>query len=114
MSSEPWSLMTCEPLKKLSYIIERDWDPDKFHLLFHSSGYDSRIFSSILMKLREKHGEGWIGKILFLCWEPEGALFEEELLIIASHRHVVEGAWVAESPRSSHFDFPSRIRRIPP
>ena len=75
MSSEPWSLMACEPLKKLSYIIERDWDPDKFHLLFHSSGYDSRIFSSILMKLREKHGEGWIGKILFLCWEPEGALF---------------------------------------
>lgn len=62
-------------LQTLGKILERDWDPDKEHICFHSSGYDSRILSGILMKLREKNGEGWIGKLLFLCLEPEGEYF---------------------------------------
>lgn len=63
-------------LQAITQVIERDWNPDKFNVCLHSSGYDSRIISGILMKLREKHGWGWIGKILFLCNEPEGKIFK--------------------------------------
>jgi hypothetical protein len=53
--------------------IEAIWDPTKAHVVFHSSGHDSRIISGCLKRLREKHGPGWIGKVLFLCnrWEAE-------------------------------------------
>lgn len=66
-----------KPLKKLIQIIERDWNSNIFNVDLHSSGYDSRLISGILMKLREKHGEGWIGDIVFLCWEPDGAHFKK-------------------------------------
>ncbi|MBN2463127.1 MAG: hypothetical protein JXB43_05955 [Dehalococcoidia bacterium] len=62
---------------KLVGVIEKAWDVDKFHIMFHSSGYDSRIISGILSKLRRKNGDSWIGNILFLCIQPEGQLFKE-------------------------------------
>lgn len=61
----------------LTKIFERDWDSDDFHLMFHSSGYDSRIISQVLARMRDKFGEGWLGDVLFLCWGFEGALFKK-------------------------------------
>lgn len=64
-----------DPIKRLKDILEKDWVPEKFHLFFHSSGYDTRLLSWILVQLREKYGWGFIGDILFLCFEPEGEAF---------------------------------------
>ena len=61
----------------IASVIERRWDPKQFHLVMHSSGYDSRIISKTIANLREKHGGSWLGDVLFLCWEPEGALFKQ-------------------------------------
>ena len=60
----------------IASVIERRWDPEQFHLVMHSSGYDSRIISKTIANLRDKHGESWLGKVLFLCWEPEGPEFK--------------------------------------
>jgi hypothetical protein len=57
--------------------IEKGWNSSKFHIMFHSSGYDSRILSGILSELSKKNGESWLGKILFICHQPEGQLFEK-------------------------------------
>ncbi len=46
-------------------------------MVTHSSGYDRRIISKIIANLRDKYGESWLGDVLFLCWEPEGALFKQ-------------------------------------
>lgn len=62
---------------RLSNFIEKAWDTSKFHIMFHSSGYDSRIISGILSKLHQKHGDSWLGNILFLCFQPEGDLFKQ-------------------------------------
>jgi hypothetical protein len=70
--------MRCSRIETLAdtiaAVIEREWQPDKFHLVWHSSGYDSRIISGILKDLRKKNGDDWLGDILFLCnrWEAEG------------------------------------------
>lgn len=64
-------------LEGLHSAVERSWDPEKFHLMLHSSGYDSRIVSRVIANLRDRHGRSWVGRIMFLCWEPEGQRFEE-------------------------------------
>lgn len=47
------------------------WDPNKFHVVLHSSGYDSRLLSLVIKSLFEEHGKSWLGDILFVCgsWE---------------------------------------------
>jgi hypothetical protein len=57
------------------YTIQSAWKEDAFHLVFHSSGYDSRIISSAIKHLLMKHGSEWLGKgLLFLSnrWEADG------------------------------------------
>ncbi len=61
----------------IASVIERRWDPKKFHVVMHSSGYDSRIVSKTIANLRDKYGNSWLGEVLFLCWEPEGPEFKE-------------------------------------
>jgi len=61
----------------IASVIERRWDPEQFHLVMHSSGYDSRIISQTIASLRGRYGESWLGEVLFLCWEPEGQLFKK-------------------------------------
>lgn len=69
--------MSCENIQTvvdcITTVIELLWEPDKFHLIWHSSGYDSRIISGILKRLKEKHGKDWLGDILFLSnrWEAD-------------------------------------------
>jgi hypothetical protein len=51
--------------------VERNWNSDKIHVLPHSSGYDSRLMSYIIKTLAEKNGESWLGKMYFICFQPE-------------------------------------------
>ena len=57
--------------------VEKEWSKEKTHLVYHSSGYDSRIMSMIIKELSKKHGIDWLGDILFVCKEPEGDTFEK-------------------------------------
>lgn len=51
-----------------------NWEQDKFHIILHSSGFDSRILASIILKLRKELGESWFGTTKFLCFSPEQEL----------------------------------------
>jgi hypothetical protein len=53
------------------------WNSKKFHLVFCSGGMDSRIMSWCLTQLREELGRKWLGKIHFVCHEPEGPIFRQ-------------------------------------
>lgn len=60
----------------ICHSIEQSWQPDKFHVVFHSSGWDSRIISAAVKKLVEKNGQDWLGNgLLFLAnrWEAKEA-----------------------------------------
>ena len=52
--------------------IESEWRADAFHIVFHSSGHDSRIISAAIKQLLHKNGSEWLGNgLLFLSnrWE---------------------------------------------
>ncbi len=51
--------------------IEDTWDSSMPHVVFHSSGYDTRLLCAILRQLASKNGMDWIGDIKFVCFEPE-------------------------------------------
>lgn len=56
--------------------IEQSWQADKYHIVFHSSGWDSRIISAAIKRLVEKNGRDWLGGgLLFLAnrWEAKEA-----------------------------------------
>lgn len=58
-------------------VVENTWKPDKFHVLLHSSGWDSRMISLIIRRLTDKHGTDWLGKVLFLEGDGEGQGFRQ-------------------------------------
>lgn len=63
-------------IKAIEKYIESSWHPDKFHLVYHSSGIDSRIMSGLIKKIYQRNGHEWLGKVLFVCFGPEGFQFE--------------------------------------
>ena len=56
-----------EWLSAIEQTVESEWDPSKFNLVMHSSGYDSRVISHFLTKVHSRKP----GSILFACIEPE-------------------------------------------
>lgn len=46
-------------------ILEK-WQPDKFHIVQHSSGWDSRMISSAIVSLAKEKDPSWLGNILFV------------------------------------------------
>jgi hypothetical protein len=46
--------------------IEQEWNPDKIHIMPHSSGWDSNFISYALSHLREKNGDDWFGETIFV------------------------------------------------
>ena len=62
-------------IDNLEQVIKNTWDDEKFHIIDHSSGFDSRILSFIIRKLYRRGILG--GKILFLCLQPEGDGFRD-------------------------------------
>ena len=61
----------------LCSIIKREWDSQKFHVILHSSGYDSRLISLAIRKLYRENGSNWLGKILFVEAGGEAELFKQ-------------------------------------
>jgi hypothetical protein len=51
--------------------IEAAWAPGKFHRVYHSSGWDSRILSAAIRRLYERNGADWLGDVLFVCISNE-------------------------------------------
>ena len=67
-----------DAISQLYYLImesiEKSWQPDAFHLVFHSSGWDSRMISGVIKKLLKDNGPEWLGTgLLFLSnrWEAD-------------------------------------------
>lgn len=56
--------------------IEQSWQQDKYHIVYHSSGWDSRIISAAIRYLIEKNGRDWGGEGLRFVtnrWEEKEA-----------------------------------------
>ena len=53
-------------ITSLTSYIKKVWDPNKFNVILHSGGWDSRILSAILRRIYMKR-EANFGKILFAC-----------------------------------------------
>lgn len=64
-------------LSTISSVIERDWPSDLFHVVMHSSGFDSRLLSATIRSLYQKHGSSWLGNVLFVCTKWEGESFKD-------------------------------------
>ena len=52
------------------------WEPGGYHIMFHSSGLDSRCISWLIRELYHEHGPDWLGTIVFACSNWEGASFK--------------------------------------
>jgi len=52
-------------------VVENAWIPERFHVVLHSGGYDSRLISWTIKELYEKNGPEWLGNILFVELEGE-------------------------------------------
>ncbi len=50
-------------LKKAIY---RVWDSEKFHLIGHSSGYDSRLINKAIRELTDENGVEWGGRVFYV------------------------------------------------
>lgn len=57
--------------------IEKVWDPDKLHLVGHSSGVDSRLMSKAISELTKKNGKEWAGEVLYVENMGEWKLFNQ-------------------------------------
>lgn len=62
-------------------VIEDSWIPERFHVILHSSGYDSRLISLAIKRLYKKQGKDWLGKILFMEINQESKQFLEIMRI---------------------------------
>lgn len=47
-------------------VVERTWIPERFHIVLHSGGYDSRLISYAIKELFVKNGRDWLGELVFL------------------------------------------------
>lgn len=77
----------------------RHWNPKERHLIFHSSGYDSRIISLTLAELRD---EGFnLGELHFRCHQPEGEVFKQIMQREGWEKHQYS---VFKGPEVDHYD----------
>jgi len=68
LEQEPWVRnQTYETVfEYLKNAIHKVWDSDKFHLIGHSSGYDSRLICKAIRELTEENGDKWAGEVLYV------------------------------------------------
>jgi len=57
--------------------IEDNWSPTKFHVVAHSSGFDSRFISAMIKRIYKRRGSIWLGDVIFVCTGNECAGFEQ-------------------------------------
>jgi len=90
----------------LTDYIEKTWDPYKFHIIPHSSGYDSRLISTILKRLKKKNGSDWFGDYVFIESNGESELFKQMMQMEGWRKHIV--MYEGKDPSEAHlhsFDF---------
>jgi len=82
--------------------IYKAWDPTKFHLVFHSSGWDSRAVSGAVWRgVREELGWDWDwDDVLFVCIGPES----DEFKCIMEYEGWEDYQYVAVTDMISHYD----------
>lgn len=62
----------------IKFKIAATWRQDAFHIVFHSSGYDSRIISAAIKQLLHERGSEWLGEgLLFLSDRWEASEFKQ-------------------------------------
>ena len=59
-------------LEAFEQVIDTSWDSTKFNLIYHSSGYDSRLISHFIHRKYESDP----GHVLFVCWGSECEAFK--------------------------------------
>lgn len=94
-------------------VIERYWNPSKFHVIFHSAGWDSRIINAAIRTLYRHYGQDWLGDILFLCNRWEAEPFREIMKLSGWTQYAVYD----EGDALRHFastltDFPNAYRKL--
>ena len=89
-------------LSAIENSIESKWDQTKFNLVFHSSGYDSRVISHFLTKVYRQSP----GDILFVCIEPESPQFKE----IMQYQGWDESQWTIYDRYTNPFNLMSDFR----
>lgn len=82
--------------------IKRNWKSDKFKVITHSSGSDSRLISTAIKQLHNEHGDNWLGDVIFIEAEGESKEFLEIMNIQGweSHQYAVYSN--TEDPNSNH------------
>ena len=71
------SLVVSEPefvrefIDTLVNVVEANWNPSAKKIIFHTSGFDSRMLSWAIAQLQAKHGGDWLGDISYVCWGTE-------------------------------------------
>jgi len=69
-------------------VIEEAWIPDAFHLVFQSSGWDTRIIAAAIKRLVQKNGTDWLGEgLLFLSNRWEATRFLKVMQIMGWPRN---------------------------
>lgn len=51
--------------------VRRSWNPHARHVVMHSSGYDTRLITSVLKHVAMEEGNNWLGEVTFVCFQPE-------------------------------------------
>ncbi len=114
---EAWTQVKRKQVRKVTFLnatfkaflkaIADNWKPEKFHLVLHSAGYDSRILSTGIKTLYMKKGADWLGKVLFAEVNEESEPFKEIMQ--------VEG-WsenqYAVVPRADSLDFKNAWKHL--
>jgi len=91
-------------LDLLTNVIESTWDSNKFHVIPHSSGYDSRLISTVLKYLKKKNGDSWFGDYVFIESNGESELFKQMMEGWQKHIVMYEGKDPSEA-HSHSFEF---------
>lgn len=95
--------------------IESIWSSAKFHIIMHSSGYDSRLIALAVKRLYEKNGSTWLGPVIFVEADGEACVFKELMKLEGWNKsqYVVynEGAKTSEYHENS-FDFVDAWKRL--
>lgn len=71
---EKFSVLMFEAMKKA--ILEK-WNSSKFHIVQHSSGWDSRLISTAIVSLLKERGKDWLGDIFFVEVSGEHGPFSQ-------------------------------------
>jgi len=91
-------------IRTLTIYIEKVWQPNKFNVILHSGGWDSRILSAILRRIYMKR-EADFGKILFACYGEECSVLPEIMNIEGWSRNQYASIPRDDNYFSHHFNF---------